>query len=89
MAVSPDGAHVYVAGSDTWVFGRDAGTGRLTPVEAEAQDGRWVTLSPDGAHVYVATSAGYQGPNTITVLGRNAGTGELTIWACGVHRLTR
>src|SRR5439155_884242 len=66
VAVSPDGAHVYAAGSldnAVAVFTRDAGSGKLTFVEAqeEGQNGvvgltraRAVAVSPDGANVYVA-----------------------------------
>lgn len=67
VAISPDGAHVYVASvvSDAVaVFGRDAGTGALTFVESERNgiagvtglDGAFaVTVSPNGASVYVAS----------------------------------
>ena len=63
VAVSPDGAHVYVAGASDdaiAVFQRGPG-GALTFVEAETNgvggvegldDARGVTPSPDGAHLY-------------------------------------
>jgi cysteine-rich repeat protein len=66
VAVSPDGAHVYVAGTNDdgiAVFRRDPVTGALTFVEAQKDgvagvDGLSaalsVAVSPDGAHVYVA-----------------------------------
>ena len=69
VAISPDGAHLYVAGGDddaVAVFSRDAGDGTLTFLEAEI-DGAGVTygldgaealaVSPDGKHVYVASKA--------------------------------
>ena len=86
IVMSPDGAHLYVAatGDDAVsVFSRDAGTGRLTFVEAEKQgiggvdgiDGAFgVVVSPDGAHVYVSGSVG----DAVAVFSRNAGTGALT-----------
>src|SRR5438093_1442984 len=69
VAVSPDGAHVYAAGSlenAVAVFGRDAATGKLTFIEVqrEGQNGvlglfgaKAVTVSLDGASVYAAGSA--------------------------------
>jgi 6-phosphogluconolactonase (cycloisomerase 2 family) len=62
VAVSPDGSHVYVAGSDDdalAVFSRDGSTGALTFVQArrsvDGLDGAVsVAVSPDGFHVYVA-----------------------------------
>src|SRR5262249_37926604 len=64
VAVSPDGAHVYVTGAlddAVAVFSRNAGTGALTFVEVKKDgvggvDGlksaSSVVVSPDGAHVY-------------------------------------
>src|SRR2546425_1226961 len=86
VAVSPDGAHVYAAGSlddAVAVFGRDATTGKLTFVEAQREGAngvtglagaRAVTLSPDGANLYVA------GPtdDALAVFSRDAATGRLT-----------
>jgi 6-phosphogluconolactonase (cycloisomerase 2 family) len=85
-AVSPDGAHVYVA-SDAddavAVFARDPLTGELTFVEAEFDgiggvdglDGtEALALSPDGAHLYAAGLL----DNAVAVFSRDAGTGELT-----------
>jgi 6-phosphogluconolactonase (cycloisomerase 2 family)/tetratricopeptide (TPR) repeat protein len=87
VAVSPDGAHVYVAsqydGGAVAVFRRDAVTGALTFVEAKL-DGRGgidglggadaVAVSADGAHVYVAGRY----DNAVAVFARNPGTGALT-----------
>ncbi len=86
LAVSPDGAHVYVAGKGDnalAVFSRDANTGQLTFVEA-LQDGVAgvdglegvvaVALSPDGAHVY---AAGHD-EDALAVFSRDADTGQLT-----------
>src|SRR5437764_6852796 len=86
VAVSPDGAHVYAAGSlddAVAVFGRDATTGKLTFVEAQ-RDGangitglagaRAVTLSLDGADLYVAGAT----DDALAVFSRDAATGKLT-----------
>jgi DNA-binding beta-propeller fold protein YncE len=87
IAVSPDGAHLYVAAADfsnpggILVFDRDGVTGALTFVEAEIDGVNGVTgvvdanasaVSPDGGHVYVVS------PDMIAVFDRDAGTGELT-----------
>ena len=77
VAVSPDGAHVYVAAGgddDVVVFSRDNVTGLLTLVETESLvDANDIALSPDGAHAYVTSY-----PDRLTVYSRNAGTGALT-----------
>jgi 6-phosphogluconolactonase (cycloisomerase 2 family) len=91
VALSPDGAHVYVTGAEddaVAVFGRDGGTGALTFVEGEFDgvggvDGLngagAVAVSPDGAHVYVGGSALLlTGEDAVAVFSRNAGTGALT-----------
>ncbi len=84
--VSPDGKHVYVAGSiddALVVFARDGSTGELTWVERQADnsgsvdglDGASaVAVSPDGRHVYVTGSD----DNALAVFSRNASTGALT-----------
>jgi 6-phosphogluconolactonase (cycloisomerase 2 family) len=86
VAVSPDGGHVYVAGTKSdavAVFGRDGGSGALTFVEAQVDgsagvDGlagvRGIAVSPDGAHVYVAADV----DDALAVFGRDGGTGALT-----------
>src|SRR5436853_38308 len=86
VAVSPDGAHVYAAGSlenAVAVFGRDAATGKLTFIEVqrEGQNGivgldraRALSVSPDGANLYVA--GGYD--DALVVFDRNPETGMLT-----------
>ena len=86
VAVSPDGAHVYVVGwSDNAlaIFGRSANTGVLT-FEGSIRDGvggvdglegaASVTVSPDGKHVYVA---GHDG-GAVAVFRRIASAGALT-----------
>ena len=86
IAISPDGAHVYVTGQSAnavLAFGRNTGTGALTFV-GTAIDGMGgvdgirrpddVTLSPDGAHVYVAGA----GDDAVAVFSRDLGTGALT-----------
>jgi len=84
--VSPDGAHVYVAGygeGAVAVFRRNAVTGELTFVGCEKDgadgvdglDGVYhLAMSPDGSHVYAAGSADH----AVAAFSRNATTGELT-----------
>ena len=86
VAVSPDGKHVYIAGTGddaVAVFSRNATTGGLSFVEAKF-DGEGgvvnglggsisVTVSPDGKHVY---AAGYD-DDAIAVFERNVSTGAL------------
>jgi len=85
VAVSPDGQHVYVTGSDddaVAAFSRNPTTGELTFVEAEFDgvggvDGLWgawgVAVSPDGQHVYVTGAS----DNAVAAFSRNSSTGEL------------
>jgi len=85
LAVSRDGAHVYVASygsSAITAFARDAGTGQLTFVQAQRNglpgpDPRLLGLavSPDGAHVY---ASGLGQENDVAVFKRDAGSGMLT-----------
>lgn len=94
VAVSSDGAHVYVASftdSALVVFARDAGTGVLDFVASyfdgiDGVDGLLgatsVTLSPDGDHVYVAAA----GDDAVTAFERDtnpvsATYGQLTFLA--------
>ncbi len=87
VALSPDGAHVYVASpceGAVACFRRDAGTGLLTFIEA-LMDGvggvsgvtgaRGVAVSPDGAQVYVASG---MPTNALVTFSRAAATGRLT-----------
>jgi 6-phosphogluconolactonase (cycloisomerase 2 family) len=86
VAVSPDGAHVYVAagnGDGLVAFKRDFSTGTLSHIQTVLDDTDGVdglettssvTLSPDGSHVY-ATSAR---ESAIAVFSRDAVTGALT-----------
>jgi len=81
VALSPDGAHVYVASwgdSTLSVFSRDPSSGALTFVEAEGAasglDGTYLAaISPDGKHVYAAN----RDNDTVTTFERDATTGEL------------
>ncbi len=88
-AVSPDGAHVYVASLGDHalaVFSRDPRTGALTFVEAQFDDvggvdgldglfgTHAVALSVDGANVYVAAAT----DDTIAVFSRDPVTGALS-----------
>jgi len=85
LAMSPDGAHVYVAGYSSGAitaFARAPLTGRLTFVQAQ-RDGLpgpdkylWgLAVSPDGVHVYVS-GAGTE--NDVAVFARDAMSGMLT-----------
>lgn len=86
VAVSGDGAHVYVAGEGDnalAAFSRSASTGELTFIEVEIDgtggvDGlggaRSLALSADGAHVYVAGRS----DDSVAVFSRDSGSGELT-----------
>jgi 6-phosphogluconolactonase (cycloisomerase 2 family) len=82
VAVSPDGAHVYVVGEledAVAVFSRDGSTGELTFVEivrtgAGLKDPTSVAVSPDGNHVYTTGEADH----SVGAYSRDAGTGELT-----------
>lgn len=78
LAISPDGGHVYAAGSsDSMValFARDAANGRLTFSGSTEIFGSasGVAVSPEGSHVYVATSF------SIYVFARSTGSGALTL----------
>src|SRR5262245_30639679 len=86
LAVTPDGAHLYVAsrnGDALMVYQRDATSGLLTLLQTEddARDGvngikgaEEVVVSPDGAHVYVAGRS----DNAVAVFGRDVSTGRVT-----------
>ncbi len=84
LAVSPDGAHVYVAGDHSLtVFTRNQQTGALSVVETELngingvtglEEPHAVTVSPDGASVYVA---GWL-DDAVLVFARNPTSGQLT-----------
>jgi 6-phosphogluconolactonase (cycloisomerase 2 family) len=85
IAVSPDGAHVYVAAlrdHSITVFSRSAVTGRLVYVETQGPGppshglggATSVRVSPDGSHVYAVGYLDW----TVSVFGRAPGTGALT-----------
>ncbi len=86
VAVSPDGAHVYVASSINHavaVFSRNSISGWLAYVEVKKDgvggvDGLYgacsVVVSPDGKHVYVT---GYS-ESAVAIFSRNSTTGALT-----------
>jgi 6-phosphogluconolactonase (cycloisomerase 2 family) len=86
LALSPDGAHVYVAGRNddaVAILSRTTGTGALSYV-GMARDGvdgvdglngaRAIAVSPDGRYVYAAG----QLDDAVAVFSRDTGTGELT-----------
>ena len=90
LAISPDGAHVYVtaAGTDAiCVFTRNAETGTLTFFGFEANSsGRRLdnpvdlALSPDGAVLYVAAIGTFANPiDALTTFARDAASGVLTL----------
>ncbi len=86
VAVSPDGAHVYVAGKlddAIAVFSRDTTTGALTFVEVDRHgfggvdglDGvEALAVAPDGLHLYAASSVA----NALAVFARDPASGSLT-----------
>lgn len=86
VAVSPEGAHVYVVSSSDAalaVFSRDGTSGQLTPVQVLWDDqngvdglgsGSSIALSPDGRQLY--TSSGYP-DNGVAVFARNGTSGRL------------
>jgi 6-phosphogluconolactonase (cycloisomerase 2 family) len=86
VAVSPDGAHVYVAGymeDALAVFARDSATGALSfcQVIRDNTDGvdgldgvRGLTLAADGAHLYATGRS----DSAVAVFSRDAATGQLT-----------
>jgi 6-phosphogluconolactonase (cycloisomerase 2 family) len=85
LAISPDGAQLYAAGSGSnavAIFARDADTGALQPAGVVRDGPRGVdgldqpgdlAISPDGAHVYVA---GFDA-DALSVFSRDAVTGRL------------
>ncbi len=89
LTVSPDGAHLYVAGKTddaVAVFTRDAGAGTLSFVELERDNVGGVegldrpvgvAVSPDGAHVYLAGDA----EDAVVAFARNSQDGSLTFLA--------
>lgn len=86
VALSPDGAHVYIAGytdDAVAVFSRNTISGALTfrQVLRDNTDGvdgldgvRALVVAPDGNHLY---AAGYR-DDAVAVFSRNPDTGELT-----------
>ena len=95
VVISPDGKHLYAAGSDDGavvVFSRNSSTGLLTSVEFQ-QDGVGgvdglkdlvaLTLSPDGSHLYTASGL-LSGEQAVAVFSRDSTTGALTF--VEVHR---
>ncbi len=86
VTVSPDGGHVYAAGTTddaVAVFARDSGTGALTFVQV-VDDGvggvdglngaSGVAVSPDGGHVYAVGSM----DDALAAFARDPATGALT-----------
>src|SRR5690606_21516522 len=87
LVVSPDGRHVYAAGSldnSVVVFSRDQLSGSLTYLTNYSNGTNgiygitgayYIDMPPDGNHVYVT------GPddNSVAVFRRNVITGELTL----------
>src|SRR5438093_126392 len=77
LALSPDGAHLYAAGSGDSalvVFMRDATAGTLTVLGAETglNGPQAIAISPDGAQLYVAAG------NDIAIYARDPASGMLT-----------
>ena len=84
LAVSPDGAHVYVFGDHTLVsFARDVSSGKLTQVQSQffpQENPAFIVLSPDGKHAYITVRVSpFSGaPDRVEVYARNATTGILS-----------
>jgi 6-phosphogluconolactonase (cycloisomerase 2 family) len=82
LAVSPDGAHVYVASDDddaVAVFARNAGSGALSFVQAFRRPADLgspvaVAISPDGASVYAIGAT----TSSLVVLDRDGTSGMLS-----------
>jgi 6-phosphogluconolactonase (cycloisomerase 2 family) len=83
VAVSPDGAHLYVAGQDLVAYSRVTGSGLLTHVATYVngvggitglENMQHVLVSGDGAHVYTLAFDS----DALCLFSRNAGTGALT-----------
>lgn len=86
VSVSPDGAHVYVAGyleDAIAVFARNSVTGALSFCQVlkdnaggvDGLDGvRALTLKPDGGYLYATGRS----DSAVAVFSRNPGTGQLT-----------
>lgn len=86
VMVSPEGNHVYVAGSldnSVAVFSRDSNTGELTFVEKQTSGmnnvlglsgANSLVMSPDGNFLYVTGSD----ENSVAVFARNVVSGKLT-----------
>ncbi len=86
VAISPDGKHVYAAGSGddaVAVFSRSASDGSLTFIERHRDNKNGVNglakavavkVSADGRHVYVAGN----GDDAVAVFARNDSSGALT-----------
>jgi 6-phosphogluconolactonase (cycloisomerase 2 family) len=93
LALSPEGAHVYVAAFDSAavaVFARDGASGALTFVgRAKHGEGgvvglagaRSVAVTPDGTHVYVAGSLA----RAIAIFRRDPATGALAFLGVRAH----
>jgi hypothetical protein len=87
MAVSPDGATVYVANGyakQLYAYSRDSSTGALTSIQTFANpstDGLVgasdVVVSPDGTNVYITAAD----ENSLTSFSRDTSTGLLTFQA--------
>ena len=79
-AMSPDGAHVYVAGGNSLgVYGRDAATGEFVQIEAHRLLGITdVTARPDGKGIYVLVHHDSCCGDSLYHFARNPVTGQLT-----------
>ncbi len=77
VAVSPDGNYVYAAGTAIVIFMRDASSGTLTFMGADAglKNPQALAIIPDGSHLYAASS----GNNSVAVFVRDPSTGMLTL----------
>jgi len=87
IAISPDGANVYLAnsnGSTIGIYSRDPVTGALTPLSTASSLGQFsdVAVSADGRNVYATTRNGGSQNGWLTAWLREPTTGKLGIVDC-------
>jgi 6-phosphogluconolactonase (cycloisomerase 2 family) len=89
VAITPDGTQLYTSarqGDSVVRFNRNSGTGLFSNPQAfrstDALDGsQTLSVAPGGEAVYVGIFDGHG----LTALGREQGTGNLSLLGCGTH----
>jgi 6-phosphogluconolactonase (cycloisomerase 2 family) len=82
IVASPDGRHVYAAGSNTLSFRVDQATGALSLIGHTEPGGYYqpaIAMARDGRFVYVASGRSTWQRNSISVFTRDAESGLLTL----------